>query len=160
MVWFREFFDYGEAWGGHLLALSSQMRFAIFLRYTLNCLDAFKDWDAACSQSKLFPWGFVGKCSNVENRQSHNALCRCRCCRWSELGSDLYLCICMQAYAHVKVCLNHPLKDCGEYFGSMPAASLVTTSTSCRQGMLMEVIFGYRIVEIRYYSSYQVKRHV
>lgn len=97
------------------------------------------------------------KCSNVENWQSSNALCGCRCCRWSKLGSDLYLCICMQAYAHVKVCLNHPFKDCGEYFGSMPAASLVTTSTSCRQGMLMEVIFGYRVVEITYYSSYQIK---
>lgn len=35
------------------------------------------------------------KCSNVENhRQSHNALCGCRCCRWSEVGSDLYLCVC------------------------------------------------------------------
>ena len=81
-----------------LLALSSQMRFAIFLRYTLNCLDAFKDWDAACFQSKLFPWGCVGKCSHAENRQSHNALCGCRCCRWSELRSDLYLCICRRIH--------------------------------------------------------------
>lgn len=66
----------------------------------------------------------------------------------------------LQAYAHVKVCLNYPLKDCGEYFGSMPAASLVTTSTSCRQGMLMEVIFGYRILKMRYYPSYQIKNKV